>query len=92
MPPVAVHRKQAGLCQPPEMCTGSLRSDSRRKGKLVCAHGTPIDKSRQHRCPRRVPDQCRDFGDDGSFDHSFTVAVAGARQYHGRSIHGWEPG
>src|SRR5215469_17414736 len=43
VPPVTVHRKQAGLCQPPEMCTGSLRSDPRRKGKLVCAHGTAID-------------------------------------------------
>jgi hypothetical protein len=46
-----------------------LGRNPRRKGKLAGGQGTAIEKRRQHRSSRRLPDQRRDLRDERACNH-----------------------
>ena len=76
MSSVRDYRQQAGLGQLSEMCAGGLRRDPRRISELARREGTAIEKRREHRSSRRLPDQRRYLGDERACNHSADITPA----------------
>jgi len=69
MPPVPDRRQQARLGQIGEMGAGGLRRDARRVGQLTGSERAAIEKRREHRGSRRLPDERRNRGDERACNH-----------------------
>src|SRR5215831_16480025 len=69
MSPVFDWRQQACLGQLGEMRAGGLRCDARRVGQLTGSKSAAIEKRREHRGSRRLPDQRRYLGDERACNH-----------------------
>ena len=69
MSPLPDWQQQTCLAQLGEMGARGLGRDPRREGKLAGSQGTAIKKRREHRGPRRLPDQCRYLGDERACNH-----------------------
>src|SRR6202022_1984993 len=70
------------------MRAGGLGRNPRRKGKLAGGQGSAIEKRRNHRSSRRLPDQRRYLGDERACNHVAYIAcdLAGRadEQFDGR--------
>ena len=73
MSSVSDRRQQACLGQLSEMRAGGLGRDSCREGKLAGGQGSAIEKRRQYRSSRRLPDQRRYLGDKRACNHSADI-------------------
>jgi len=69
MPSVWDDRQQACFGQLGEMRAGGLGRNPRREGKLAGGQRTAIEKRREHRSSRRLPDQRSYLGDERACDH-----------------------
>src|ERR1700730_9122620 len=69
MSPISDRQQQAGLSQLGEMRAGGLRRDPSREGKLAGGQRAAIEKRREYRGYRRLPDQRRYFGDETACNH-----------------------
>ena len=56
------------------MRAGGLGRNPRRKGKLAGGQGSAIEKRREHRSSRRLPDQRRDLRDERACNHLACIA------------------
>jgi len=87
MSPIPDCRDQACLSQLAEMRTGGLRRDPRCKGKLAGGQGASIEKRREYRGSRRLPNQRRYLGDERTGNHSAYITpglVGGAGEQFDR--------
>ena len=74
MSPVPDWRQQARLGELGEMHAGGLGRNPRRKGKLGGGQGAAIEKRREHRGSRRLPDQRCYFSDERACNHVSNIA------------------